>query len=323
MGGPLFVPKVYNGRDKAFFFLAFEGLRDSTPANTLLTVPTLAERGGDFSALLTAGCAGYTVNSAGYAYCPNGSANPNQIFNPFNATVTSGGKIVRQPIANNQLTTVAGVNSVAGKYFSLYPRPNTAGSSTGQNNYSSTAPSVDTYDNEFGRLDFNVSTRDHIFGDFRHNYRQQVKNNFFSNNATGTTLVRENYGLTIDNVFTLNPTTIFDVRVNWTLFNEVHGAPSQAYSGATVGLPGLDASSQEVQLPCINFSTSTSAFSCGTNTSTYATLGDNTSLLQSDHQLPGFRRCGEGTGFAYAKAWLRRQAVPHQHQELRQYGRHV
>ncbi len=276
LGAPLTIPHVFNGKDKAFIFLAFEGLRDSTPNNQLLTVPTAAERTGDFSALLTAGCAGYTVNAAGYAYCPNGTADPNQLFNPFSGTLVNG-KVTRLPIANNQLNTAGTLNSVAAKYLALFPQPNTTGSSTGQNNYSSTAPSVDTYDNEFGRLDFNLSTRDHLFGDFRHNYRTQVKNNFFGNNATGTTLARENFGLTIDNVFTLNPTTIIDTRVNWTLFNEVHGAPSQAYSGATVGLPQLDGYSQEQQLPCINFSTSTTTFSCGTNTSSYATLGDNTS----------------------------------------------
>lgn len=275
-GGPVILPRLFNGKDKLFFFTAFEGLRDSTPNNQLLTVPTAAERAGDFSALLTAGCAGYTVNAAGYAYCPNGNANPNQLFNPNSGTLV-GGKIARTPIRNNQLNTVGSLNPVAAQYFALFPSPNTTGSATGQNNYSSTAPSVDTYDNEFGRLDYNVSTRDHLFGDFRHNYRTQVKNNFFGNNATGTTLARENFGLTIDNVFTLNPTTVLDTRVNWTLFNEVHGAPSQAYSGASVGLPALDGFTQLQQLPCINFTTSTSVGSCGTNTSSYATLGDNTS----------------------------------------------
>ncbi len=292
VGGPVRIPKLYDGRDKMFFFFAFERLKDSTPASTALTVPTgtgtpgtagaTGERGGDFSALLAAGCTGgaYTVNGGtGLATCnTGGAADPNQIYNPFTATLVNG-KVVRTPIANNQLNSAGAINPVSAAYLALFPVSNTTTSSaSGQNNYISPAPSVDNYNNEFGRLDFNASSRDHIFADFRHNYRTQVKNDFFGNGATGTTLLRENFGLSIDNVFTVNSSTILDTRLNWTLFNEVHGTPAQKYSATGVGLPAsLQAASLEVQLPCVNFTTSTTIGSCGTNTTSYATLGDNTS----------------------------------------------
>ena len=283
VGGPVLIPKLYDGRNKLFFFFAYEGLKDSTPATTSLTVPTAAERMGDFSALLAAGCTGgtYTVNATtGQATCNTGGANdPNQIYNPFTATLVNN-KVTRQAIPNNQLNLAGPLNPVSAAYLALYPLPNTSGTATGQDNYISPAPSIDTYNNEFGRLDYAAGARDHIFGDFRHNYRTQVKNNFFGNNTTGTTLLRENFGLTIDNVYTLNPTTIFDTRVNWTLFNEVHGTPAEQYSAATVGLPSnLQTAAQEAQLPCINFTTSTTVGTCSTSsTSTsYANLGDNTS----------------------------------------------
>ena len=120
-------------------------------------------------------------------------ADPNQIYNPFTATLNAAGQVVRTPVLDNQLNTAGTINPVSAAYLKLFPQPNTTGSSTGQNNYISGAPSVDTYNNEFGRLDYNASARDHIFGDFRHNYRTQVKNDFFGNGATGTTLVRENF----------------------------------------------------------------------------------------------------------------------------------
>jgi hypothetical protein len=294
LGGPVIIPKVFNGKDKLFFFGAFEKLKDSTPATTALTVPTgtgtpgtasaTGERGGDFSALLAAGCTGgtYTVNATtGLATCnSNNAADPNQLYNP-NSGVLVGGKVQRSPIANNNLNLV-GLNTVAAAYLALYPVANTTigVGTTGVNNYSSPAPSIDNYNNEFGRIDYNVSARDHLFGDFRHNYRTQIKNNYFGNNTTGTTLLRENFGLTIDNVYTVNSSTIFDTRVNWTLFNEVHGTPAQQYSAATVGFPSyMGAAAQETQLPCINFTTSSSVGTCSTSTgsSTFANLGDNTS----------------------------------------------
>ena len=52
-GGPFYVPKVVDGRNKVFWFFAFEGVKASSPNTTFLTVPTPAQRHGDFSKLLT------------------------------------------------------------------------------------------------------------------------------------------------------------------------------------------------------------------------------------------------------------------------------
>jgi hypothetical protein len=53
VGGPLKIPKIYDGGTKNFFFVGWNGSRGSTPFDSVSTVPTLAERGGDFSALST------------------------------------------------------------------------------------------------------------------------------------------------------------------------------------------------------------------------------------------------------------------------------
>src|SRR5665213_755209 len=84
VGGPVMIPKLYNGRNKLFFFFAWEGLKDRTPISTILSVPTDAERQGDFSALLT----------GGVTY---------QLYQPNTGTL-SGGSFSRTPIPNNCLT---------------------------------------------------------------------------------------------------------------------------------------------------------------------------------------------------------------------------
>ena len=60
-GGPVYIPKVFNGKNRIFWFFGWEGMRDSDPSDSPLetgspenftSVPTVAERNGDFSALL-------------------------------------------------------------------------------------------------------------------------------------------------------------------------------------------------------------------------------------------------------------------------------
>jgi hypothetical protein len=53
LSGPIFIPKLYDGRDRSFFFFAFEGFRLSQASNANSQQPTTAERSGDFSAFST------------------------------------------------------------------------------------------------------------------------------------------------------------------------------------------------------------------------------------------------------------------------------
>ena len=52
LGGPVWIPKVYNGRNKTFFFFNWEQYQQQQGASITSTVPTDAERGGDFSSTL-------------------------------------------------------------------------------------------------------------------------------------------------------------------------------------------------------------------------------------------------------------------------------
>ena len=50
---PIRIPKIYNGHDKTFFFFNFEQFRQSSfTSNSVGIVPTVAQRGGNFSAAL-------------------------------------------------------------------------------------------------------------------------------------------------------------------------------------------------------------------------------------------------------------------------------
>ncbi len=231
VGGPVLVPKVFNGRDKLFWFFGWEGLKDSQPNPTTLSVPTAAERQGNFAGLTT-------------------------LYDPYSAVQSTSGTVTRTAIPGNNLNNVrGGLNPVALAILNAYPQPNIAPQGPGGTlNYFSTTPTVDNYSNELGRLDYNMTANNRISFDARHTYYTQVKNDYFGNSTTSSLLTRENEGATLDDVFTIDPTDLLDVRLNFTRMDEEHPSPTAGFDPTTLGLPAyLKSSSEYLQYPVISF----------------------------------------------------------------------
>ena len=245
-GGPLWIPKVFNGKNRVFWMFAWEGLRDSDPANSpretgspinFATVPTAAERQGDFSALLNVG--------ASYA-----------IYDPATGVV-SGTHVQRSPFQNNVIPQNR-LDQVALKYLQYYPQPNVNSYANGFNNYLVNAIDSDTYNNELARLDINLSDKNKLSADFRHSFRTQDKNNYFGNIAEGNFLYRKNQGASLDDVYTVSPTVFVDVRANWTRFIEVTDGTSEGFDPATLGFPGyITKTSEDPLMPHVVFTNTT------------------------------------------------------------------
>jgi hypothetical protein len=249
-GGPVLLPKLYNGRNKVFWFFGWEAMRDSDPADSPLetgnpedytAVPTAAERQGDFSALLHL------------------ATNPVTIYDP-NTGVLSGNLVSRTPFPNNIIPTNR-LDPVALAYLKYFPQPNSNTLSNGQQNYRIVATDSDGYDNELGRMDVSISDKNRLSFEARHNYRAQNKNNFFDNPATGNFLYRINQGAILDDVYTITPTTVLDMRLSWTRYIENHSSPADTVDPASLGFPGyIDSVAESKMLPYITFlSTSVSA----------------------------------------------------------------
>ena len=252
IGGPVLIPKLFDGRNKVFFFFGYESLPDSTPSTTTNTVPTDAERKGDFSALLPLGCPnGYLGTDS--SHCANGSANPYQLYNPFTATLV-GSTVTRKPILNNILTNAGPLSPVALAYLKYYPEPNASNPNPdGENNFISNSPAVDTFNSQFYRGDWNMSERSHLFGEFHRNHRTNHKNDIFSNNASGQGSQRLNLGSAVDEVYTINDSTVLNVRASWLSYNETTVPASPTFDPETVGFPSyVTAASQYPQLPFVS-----------------------------------------------------------------------
>lgn len=81
LGGPLVLPKLYNGKDRTFFFVSYSGfrLRGGIAAGNLQTLPTTQERTGDFSDY------------------------PFPLYDPASTRPDGQGGYIRDPFANNQI----------------------------------------------------------------------------------------------------------------------------------------------------------------------------------------------------------------------------
>jgi len=129
LGGPVLLPRIYDGRNRTFFFFSYEGLRQRTASYLSTTVPTRAERAGDFSGIRTS------------------TGAPITIYDPLTTTPTS--PFMRTAFPGNQIPP-SRFDKVAANVLRYWPLPNVAGQGGGQvNNFfaSSAAPySIDQYD---------------------------------------------------------------------------------------------------------------------------------------------------------------------------------
>ena len=150
IGGPVAIPKLYNGRDKTFFFFNYEGSRQGSPDQVLDTVPTAQQRAGDFS---------QTLDRTGRL---------DVIYDPLTTRPdpNNPGKYLRDPFPGN-IIPVNRIHPISANVVKFYPLPNRQGDTAQQvNNYLATAKSVTNTDNVLARIDHNFSEKHRLFGRF-------------------------------------------------------------------------------------------------------------------------------------------------------------
>jgi hypothetical protein len=117
LGGPIWIPKVYNGRNKTFFFFGWEQyIQDNNYLPSPITIPTAAYQAGNFSSAITA--AGNHVLGTD----PTGATiYANEIFDPATRQ-TVNGQVVTSPFPNNTIPATR-MDPVSLKMQALYPVP--------------------------------------------------------------------------------------------------------------------------------------------------------------------------------------------------------
>ena len=194
VGGPVSIPRLYNGRNRTFFLYSWEGSKFGQPATTnqTSTVPTAAEQAGDFSALLKLG--------TNY-----------QIYNPFTTrAAATAGRFQRDPFPGNAIPKSL-IDPVGKNLAALYPAPNQPALIDGRNNYYYPDVRFQSYDSNMGRFDHAFSENHRMF--VRVNkYHFLNPKDLLGIPATKEWFEQNNKGMALDDVIVLSPTWILNIK---------------------------------------------------------------------------------------------------------------
>jgi len=239
--GPVIVPHVYNGRNRTFWMYDYSGIHDELPniTNSTVTVPTPAERHGDFSALL----------ALGPQY---------QIYDPATITPSSGGRTTRQPIPGNIIPADRISPAAQAIINQYYPLPNLAGRTDGTNNSYEPTAEHNTYWSHVFRADESLSDRNRIY--FTGDATRRVANTAYQfNGAVGRYVIQENLGIGVNDVFVLNPSIVVSSRYSFTHWAQDVQPIEASADLAALGFSSLfinqirSGDSRGVQLPYLQF----------------------------------------------------------------------
>jgi hypothetical protein len=196
LGGPVWIPKLFNGRNKLFFMSNFERFKFNDTVNTLYTMPPAAWFTGDLSSALT-------------------GSKPVQLYNPFTKT----------PFVNNQIPSSM-FNSASVAFMPYWPKANLV-TATVANNYLNPQTTAEIFEQFNQRIDFNQSANSQWFG--RYSWTNEVSTQP-ALPLEGGTLFTGSRQYMFANTYVFSATKVNEFRFGFTTFENILG---QQLAGVT------------------------------------------------------------------------------------------
>jgi hypothetical protein len=236
IGGPIVVPKLYDGHDKSFFFFGFQGYDQTNAANATDTVPLPAFRTGDFSALGT------------------------MIYDPATAQLNPAtGQYVRSPFPNNKIPANR-FDPVAVNAMSYFPQPNAGAPGAQTNNYIAVGS---TFNNSYqwdSRIDHNFSEKWRMFLRFSHSWGSNDQFEDYGNVASqggGGPTTFGAWSASMDHTITFTPTLVADFRYGLSRSTANRTPYGEGFDPTSLGFPSYlaeEASQRVLEFPRFAFS---------------------------------------------------------------------
>lgn len=226
LGGPIWKSK------RLFFFAGYEGLRQGSPANSTVTLPTALERSGDFSRTF----------------------NPNNtlaiIYNPFsNRPNPNGAGVIRDAFPGNRIPASL-LDPVGVKAVALYPEPNNPGDPiTGARNYQASGKGTNLSDKTDWRIDWAKSEKHTFYGRYSRAWRQKglpPAGIWQSYGSTGPISSNPRYQTTFGWTFLPNASWVVNVLAGHGWWNEQQRSDTYGRDGTEIGLPAAFVSQLDV-----------------------------------------------------------------------------
>lgn len=196
LGGPVVIPKWYDGHNKTFFFADYEGLRRATRASSSLRdIPPTAFRNGDFS-----------------------SFGP-RIYDPRTRTVGANGLVTATQFPNNQIPASL-LNPGAVATLALLPQPNTGAPGAQAANYLFIAGQPFDSDQYDVRVDHQFSEKNTMFGRYSRSLQTNVNpGNFTGFIGGGTNNINNSISTIVDDTHVFSPNVVNEARAGYTRHN--------------------------------------------------------------------------------------------------------
>ena len=234
--GPVWIPKLYHGKNRTFFLFAWEKYQLHLGGVAQSTLPTAAERNGDFSDILgpvSSPVPGGTPYP-GISYdvllnpCTGLPVLYNQIFDPRTSVQISPGVFCRTPFQGNKIPTTL-FSAATQKLIAGLPQPNQAPTSTDVfgylNNYAYSATAPNTNTTYTVRIDQNLTDRSKIFGSYstRQNFKLTAAPNMPEPfNSAGYIQTFTTHYTRVGWTFNFTPTLLNDLNLGYNRTNSVN-----------------------------------------------------------------------------------------------------
>ncbi len=215
VGGPVVIPKLYDGHNKTFFFVGVEYVRFAQGNTYTGRVPDPKELTGDFS------------------QDTNGNGQPITIYNPFTTTSNT-----RQAFSGNVIPTNL-LNPIAAKMATYFPKPNIT--TLGVNNYV-LADEVLIHENEFtGRVDQVFNARTSMFARYSFNNTPDTRPNPYGPGNDGGAgfgpQVFDRYNAVVGANHAFSSSLLGTIRASFARLGNHRGPVSLGFDIATLGFP--------------------------------------------------------------------------------------
>jgi trimeric autotransporter adhesin len=221
IGGPIWIPKVYNGRNKTFWFVSQEAYRQKSGLSRELATPTALERSGNFSRSL------------------DRSGRPFTIFDPLTSRLDAATGVVTRTAFENGILPASRLNPIGLKLASYYPNPSRAVGYFGDTAYLGNDVLVDRADQYTAKFDHEFFSWWKANLSYLHYKSREPSGNLFNNVAGNapSLLFRKVDSTQTNHTITPNATTVLSFRYGFNRFPNATVYESEGFDVASLGFP--------------------------------------------------------------------------------------